>query len=476
MLKARDCPLSVPNSIWDRGPGGLIAIDAIGSTSGGRACKLLIFMTVVPPPKPKSGKRPRRGRKIIVLLVIALIGTGAWFKYFRKTDELIAVETAKVGRRDLTEIVLANGRIQPVTQVTINPEVAGEIVELPVKEGDVVKKGDLLVQIKPDNYRASKNSAEASHLSALGSREQAQAELEKAEADFKRNDELFRSKLVAANVFADFKTLLSVAKLRYQNATHQANQAKFALDKAEDDLTKTTIISPIDGTVMRLKSQLGERVLGTSFNMGTEIMTIARLDEMEARVDIGEIDIVLIKDQQNVRLEVDAYKNQKFKGRVSAIANASKSSGQTQAASSSQQQEAPKFEVKIRILDKEAFRPGMSVSAEIETRSRQAVIAVPIQSVTTRLPKAGAVPTKDAKTDGKPAGPVKPVEVVFARDGDHVKMIPVTTGISDSDYFEITSGLSEGEEIITGGYKAISKDLEDGKKVQFGAPAPAKKP
>jgi HlyD family secretion protein len=422
-------------------------------------------MTASPSVQPLRKKRRRRLRWVVLLLVVAAIGTGVWFKYLRKTDELISVETAKVARRDLTELVLANGRIQPVTQVTINPEVAGEIIELPVKEGQTVKKGDLLVQIKPDNYRASKNSAEASHMSALGSREQAEAELEKAEADFKRNDELFKNKLIPANVYADFKTVLAVARLRLQNATHQANQARFTLDKATDDLTKTTIISPIDGTVTRLKSQLGERVLGTSFNMGTEIMTIARLDEMEARVDIGEIDIVLIQEQQTVRLEVDAYKNRKFKGSVSSIANASKGSSQSQttSSSSSQQQDAPKFEVKIRILDKEAFRPGMSVSAEIETRSRQGVLAVPIQSVTTRLPKGDTAP---AKTDGKNA-PVKPIEVVFARDGEQVKMVAVKTGISDSDYFEISEGLSEGQEIVTGGYKAISKDLEDGKKVKF---------
>ena len=400
--------------------------------------------------------------------IVAVIGIAVWFKYFHTTEELVAVETAKVARRDITETVLANGHIQPVVQVTINPEVAGEITELPVKEGQTVKKGDLLVQIRPDNYLAIKNSAEATHLSALAGREQAAAELEKAEADFKRNEELFKSKLIAENVFADFKTALAVARLHLQSSEHLANQARFALDQAAADLTKTTIVAPIDGTVTKLKSQVGERVLGTSFNMGTEIMTIAQLDEMEARVDIGEIDIVLIKENQTVRLELDPYKDRKFKGIVSAVANASKnSSSQNQpATSSSQPQEAPKFEVKIRIVDKEAFRPGMSVSAEIETRSRQNALVVPIQSVTTRLPKPSTTP---AKPEGKPAAPVKPIEVVFVRDGDKVKMLPVKTGISDSDYFEIVEGLGEGQEIVTGGYKAISKDLEDGKKVKFGA-------
>lgn len=425
-------------------------------------------MTVLPPSTSNLRKRRRRrNRWIVIALLVVAIGIAVWFKYFHTTEELVAVETGKVSRRDLTETVLANGRIQPVVQVTINPEVAGEITELPVKEGQAVKKGDLLLQIRPDNYLAIKNSAEATHMSALAGKQQAQAELEKAEADFVRNEALFKSKLIAENVFADFKTALAVARLRVQSSEHQANQAQFTLDQASADLLKTKIVAPIDGTVTKLKSQLGERVLGTSFNMGTEIMTIARLDEMEARVDIGEIDIVLIKEDQTARLEVDSFKNRKFKGTVSAVANASKnSSSQNQATTgSSQPQDAPKFEVKIHIVDKEEFRPGMSVSAEIETRSRQNVLAVPIQCVTTRLPKPGATP---AKSDGKASGPIKPIEVVFVRDGDKVKMVPVKTGISDSDYFEIVEGLKEGQEIITGGYKAISRDLEDGKKVNFG--------
>jgi HlyD family secretion protein len=194
---------------------------------------------------------------------------------------------------------------------------------------------------------------------------------------------------------------------------------------------------------------------------------------MEARVDIGEIDIVLIENGQNVRLEVDAFKDRKFSGKVTAIANATKTaSGAFGQSSSSSSQEAPKFEVKIGIVDKENFRPGMSVTAEIETRSRKDVLTVPIQSVTTRLPpKPPEPPPGDAPgRKGKPPEPVKPQEVVFTLEGDHVKMVPVKTGISDSDHFEIVSGLSEGQQIISGGYKAISKDLEDGKKVKVGGP------
>ncbi len=416
-------------------------------------------------PRPKK----RHRRKWIIALVLAL-AAGGWtaFHYLHKTDEVTMVQIEKVTRRDVTETVVANGRIQPVTQVVISPEVAGEIIALPVVEGQLVKKGDLLVQIKQDNYQAGSNSAAASYKFALGSRSQAEAELLKAESDFRRNEELAKAKLISASVLMEFKTLFEVARLRLENSVNQTDQARFAVDKANDDLSKTTIRSPIDGTVTKLKSQLGERVLGTSFNMGTEMMTIARLDEMEARVDIGEIDVVLIAVGQTARLEVDAFKDRKFKGTVTAIANASKGSSANQQVSSSQPQEAPKFEVKIHVEDREAFRPGMSVTAEIETRSRKGVLAVPIQSVTTRLP-AGGVVVVAKPVDGKAAEPVKPAEVVFALEGDHVKKVPVKTGISDSDFFEIVSGLSEGQQIVAGGYKAISKDLDDGKKVKVGA-------
>lgn len=429
-------------------------------------------------PKPK-----KRRRTPWIIAAFVLLAGGGWgaYRYFHKTDEIITVQVEKVTRRDLTETVVANGKIQPVTQVIISPEVAGEIIELPVKEGQLVKKGDLLVQIKPDNYEAGRNSAEANHKFAIGSRSQAMAELEKATSDFRRNEELAKSKLISASVFMEFKTLYEVSKLRLENSINQVDQAKYALDKALDDLSKTTIKSPIDGTVTKLKSQLGERVLGTSFNMGTEMMTIAKLDEMEARVDIGEIDVVLIEAGQTARIEVDPFKDKKFKGTVTAIANAAKGSN-LPGASSQQSQEAPKFEVRIRVDDKEAFRPGMSVTAEIETRSRKDVLAVPIQSVTTRLPIGPAKPGGEKPPAagapatpppaGKAAEPVKPAEVVFALDGDHVKKVPVKTGISDSDFFEIVSGLTEGQQIISGGYKAVSKDLEDGKKVKVGTDGP----
>jgi HlyD family secretion protein len=439
----------------------------------------------------------RKRRKFVILTFIGIILVVlAAIAIFRKKDVTISVQTEKVQRRNLTELVMANGKIQPVTQVVISPEVAGEIVKLPVREGDKVRKGDLLVQVKPDSYAAGRNSAEASYKSAQAGRTVAKAELDKAEAEYKRNDELFHSKLVSDSVFLDYKTAYEVAKLRFETSVHQSDQAKFALDKANDDLSKTTILSPIDGTVTRLQSQLGERVLGTSFNKGTEIMTVSDLNQMQAIVDIGESDVVLIKPGQKARLEVDAFKDKKFTGVVTDIANSSKYSG---LAAASQSQEATKFEVKIRIIENDVFRPGMSITAEIETRDRTNVLTIPFASVTTRLPKtektnttsrvqntnSAASPTHStatatndtARTNGltaeasrKAKDQPKQIEVVFVLEGDHVKMVPVKLGISDADYWEITEGLAEGQEVVSGGYKAISKDLEEGKKIRKGGP------
>jgi len=241
---------------------------------------------------------------------------------------------------------------------------------------------------------------------------------------------------------------------------------------------------------VNLKSQLGERVLGTSFNMGTEIMTVADLNEMEARVDVGEMDVVLMQPAQCAHLEVDAFKDRKFNGVVTEVANAAKGFGQSSAASlasSATGGDATKFEVHIRIKEKEPFRPGMSVTAEIETRSRTNVLAVPIASVTARLPKTNSVAagtnsvatntaaattnslseTNMMRADKKKEGP-KQVDVVFIVDGDHVKMAPVKIGISDDNYWEITEGLQDGQEVVSGGYHAISHDLEDGKKIVKG--------
>lgn len=442
-------------------------------------------------PPMTNGKRKGRKKFIWLALIICLAagGVGAW-QHYRKREVILTIQTEKVARRDITELVVANGKIQPVVQVVINPEVSGEITELPVKEGQPVQKGDLLVKIKPDNYQAARNSSEANHRSAIAAQALAKANLKKAEIERKRARDLAASKLISESQLLDAETSFDVMQASYDTSVHQTAQAAASLAKAEDDLAKTTIYAPMSGIVTKLKSQRGERVVGTALMAGTEIMTVADLNEMEARVDIGEVDVVLIQTGQVARLEIDAFRDRKFKGLVTEIANSSKTAGNAQAAGGGgggggqSSQEATKFEVKIRVQEKEdALRPGMSVTAEIETRYRTNVLTVPIQSVTTRVPKNTNAPpaaliTSSANTV-KAAGPPaekevakkeKPIEVIFSLTGDRVKVVPVKRGISDEAFVEITEGVSESLEVVSGGYKAINRELEDGKQVKVGPP------
>ena len=481
---------------------------------------------------PKSKKR----RKIIIFTVIGLVLiVMTLVAVLKKRAPVLRVETDKVSRQDITEIVLANGRIQPVVQVKISAEVSGEIIALPVKEGQHVKKGDLLVQIKPDVYEANRRSAEANYRSALSGQRVAEANCRKAELELKRNEELFEGHLISDSVFEEVRTACDIARAQLESAKHAVEVAKASLNRVEEELAKTTIYSPIDGTVTRLNAELGERVVGTALMTGTEIMTVADLSAMEARVDIGEMDVVLAAPGQTASLEVDAFRDRKFQGKVTEIANATRSSlsGMSGGGGSSGSSDATRFEVRIRFNEPEAFRPGMSVTAEIRTRSRTNSLAVPVQSVTTRPPKppdkkdlkasgtnapgtnvvstnlvstsaatTNAAPSrrkKDLKASGtsapgtnvvstnlvstnaatgnaattnaapsrrkKDSEKPKPIKVVFVVDGDHVKMVPVKAGINDQDYVEILEGLTEGQEVVSGSFKAINKELEDGKKI-----------
>ena len=423
---------------------------------------------------------PKKQRKIIIFTVIgvALLTLGA-VAVFKKKEPAVTVQTEKATRRTIVETVVANGKIYPVLQVHISPEVSGEIIELPVKEGQLVKKGQLLLKINPDVYLAAVNQAKASYDSSVAAKATADAALEKADTDFQRNQDLFNRKLISESDYIGFKVALEQAKAQLDSAVDQVAVAKANVDSAEDSLNKTTIVSPLDGTISQLNSQLGERVLGTVQNAGTDIMIISDLNAMEARVDVGEMDVVLIKPGQKATLEVDSYKDQKFTGLVTDIANSSEGLNATtttsSTSSSSSGQTATQFQVRIRINEAEYFRPGMSVTANIETRTRTNALSVPIATVTTRPPKlntnsvttaATAVPATNNEVAGKKAGEAaKLIDVVFVVAGDHVKMAPVKIGISDDNYWEITEGLKDGDEIVSGGYHAISHDLEDGKKI-----------
>ena len=397
----------------------------------------------------------------------------------------VKVVTEKAQRRNLTETVTGSGKLQPVVQVKISSEVAGEIIELPVKEGQSVRKGDLLVRVKPDLYAAALRSQEASLKSAEADLLTAQANARKAEAELKRNEDLFSRQLISGSLFDEVRTGAEVARAGAIASAQRVEMARAGLKRSQEDLARTTIFSPIDGTVSKLNSELGERVSGTGMMAGTEIMTVADLGEMEARVEVGEIDVVLIRPEFKARLDVDSFKDRKFEGRVTQVARSAKT------AAVGTQQESTKFEVRIRMADKGIFLPGMSVTADIETRYRTNVVTVPIQSVTTRLPgsKAGDA----GKPDGKPAAgaeeeksqieflagkkardTVKPIEVVFVKEADKARMLPVKRGISDDSHYEITEGVAEGQEIITGNFKAVSKDLDDGATVEIEEPKKAK--
>ena len=449
--------------------------------------------------------KPKNRRKIIIFSVIgvALVAL-ILVAVFKKKEPVITVQTEKVSRHSLTNLVISNGKIQPVIQVTISPEVSGEIIALPVKEGQQVTNGETLVKINPDIYVAAVNQAKAGYESSLAAKASAEANLEKAQADYDRNVELFRQKLLSESDFIGFKSARNVAKAQLDSADDQVNVAKANVDSAEEQLNRTTIVSPLDGTISKLNSQLGERVLGTVQNAGTIIMIISDLNQMEARVDVGEMDVVGIKPGQQARLEVDAFKDRKFSGTVTDVASSSKDSnlpGNTSSGSSSSQ-EATKFQIRIRLNDKESFRPGMSVSADIETEYRTNVLTVPLASVTTRPPKppkktdppkTGGTNTTAAKSgtnavvstnaaaasnsatnseapDKKSKESSKMLDIVFVVAGDHVNAVPVKIGICDDNYWEITDGLTNDQEIVSGGYRAISRDLDDGKKIKKGTP------
>jgi HlyD family secretion protein len=455
-------------------------------------------------------KKKKRGMWIAMLAVVLVVAAFAIVVIVKRSAPPITVQTTKVSRHSITNLVVANGQIQSVVEVTISPEVSGEIVALPVKEGQPVNKGDLLVKINPDVYIAATNQADASYRSALAAKTSAAANLEKAQADYQRNLQLFNSKLLSESDFIGFKAARDVAQAQLDSADDQVNVAKASVDSAEEELDRTTIVSPLTGTITRLNSEVGERVLGTVQNAGTEIMTLSDLNQIEARVNVGEMDVVGIKPGQQARLEVDAFKDRKFTGVVtdvadSAVGSGSQSGSSMSSSSSSQSQQATQFEVRIRVTETEpAFRPGMSVTAEIETEYRTNVLTVPLASVTTRPMKAapkidppkmdGTNTTASAASGtkittvnsntvagtnaGMVAGKIasanksneatKPTDVVFAVAGDRVKAVAVKIGICDDNYWEITDGLTNDQEIVSGGYRAIGRDLQDGSKIHIG--------
>jgi len=392
---------------------------------------------------------------VIAILVVVVITNSS-------NDKITSVQTEKVEKRDITQVVSATGKIFPEYQVELRPEVTGEIVKLPVKEGDIVKKGDLLIRLKPEQYTAQRDRAKASLQSSKAMLKVREAGLEKVKSDYKRMQGLFDKELASAQELETAKSnyLQSLGSFEAQEAS--VLQAKASLYDAQEQLNKTSIYSPIDGRITALNVELSERVLGSSFSQGTHLMTVADLGKMEARVEVDENDVVLISKGDTTNIEIDAFGEEKFKGLVSQIGNSAKTTGL------GTQDEIVNFEVRITLISpNEKIRPGMSCDADIETETRYDVVSVPIQSVTARMdkPKDKDGKSKDEKPKVKKGKREKPVEVVFLLEGNEVKKVKVETGISDDTYIEIISGLDGDEDIVSGPYRAISKELEDGAKV-----------
>jgi len=407
----------------------------------------------------------QRKRRIFVLAGIAVLVIASVVAAVLSggREKVVAVQTEKISRRDITQIVTGTGKIQPEVEVKISAEVSGEIVEMPVKVGQSVKKGQLLVKIKPDLYIARKEAMEANLKSALAQLEIAKANLSKAESEFKRAEELYSKKLISEAEYENTRTSYNIAKAQYSSASSAVEQARASLRQAEEDLAKTIIYSPIDGVVTQINAEVGERVVGTSQMAGTVIMVIADLSKMEARIDVSEVDVVHVSIGDTAILSVDAFPEKKLKGIVYEISNAAKTKGL------GTQEEVVNFEVRIRILNKDiALRPGMSVTADIETEKKYNVIAVPIQAVTVRsLKKNKPVDNSSTELNTKKNDKDDMVEVVFIVENGVAKMVPVKRGISGEMYVEITEGLKGDEEVVVGSFKAINRELEDGVKVRI---------
>lgn len=407
-------------------------------------------------------------RYIAILAVVAiaalLIGKKkGWYG----TDFRLKVAIEKGENRDIIEIITANGRIQPETEVILSPDVSGEIVELNVKEGDMVKKGDFLLKIKPDNYISIKNRTEATLNSTRARLTQAEAQLSQAKLEFNRKKKLWDQGAIPEAEYEQAETSHKAALAEKKAAEYSVASAQASLREAEENLRKTSIYAPMSGTISMLLVELGERVVGTELMTGTEIMRIADLDRMEVEVEVNENDIVRVHYNDTALVEVDAYLGRKFKGIVTEIPVSAATTGMAT-------DQVTNFEVKILLLpDSYAdlvdennpipFRPGMSATADIQTSRKYGIFTVPIQAVTTR-PDTTDMPEVNQEEEAAESDNIPSREdliVVFVAREDTAIMKIVETGIQDDQYIEISSGLGSEEEVVVAPYSAISKKLKN---------------
>ena len=411
----------------------------------------------------------------LILLLVGLKKGGV----IGNNDDSKIVELSKVAQTTIIETVSATGKIQPEIEVKISSEVSGEVIALPVKEGQQVKKGDLLVRINPDLYESGVNRSVASMSTTKAGLTQADAQVKEAKASYDRSKKLFDKGIISRAEWDKAVSAYEVAVANKQSAYYQVQSASATVTEAKDNLGRTTIYAPADGTISLLNIELGERVLGTQQMTGTEILRIANLNNMEVEVDVNENDIVKVSIGDSAKIEVDAYLKRKFDGVVTSISN-SATTGLTA-------DQVTNFKVKVRLVKESyqdllagkpinysPFRPGMTATVDIETKRSTNVLAVPISAIvikddTTSTKKDIVAEIEKEEAEKKGKAPKKDIkfECVFVKVGDKAKIRIVKTGIQDDTNIEILSGLKKGDEIIIGPYTLVSKELMPNDKVRL---------
>jgi HlyD family secretion protein len=431
---------------------------------------------------------------IFIFSGLAILTVAIMLKSCNSGKEL-KVSVEQPAMREITEIVTANGKIQPEIELKLSSDVSGEIIEMKVKEGDRVKKGDLLCRIKPDIYESSMekmsaavNSSKAGMQNAFAMVEQAKATLKNLESVYNRNKRLYDQKAISQQEYEASLTQFETAKANVKAAEESAKGSEFnirsaeaSLREANTNLTKTYIYAPVDGTVSKLNKERGERVVGTATMEGTEILRLANLNEMEVSVDVNENDIVRVHLKDLALIEVDAYGDRKFKGIVTEIANSANNNSGLSA------EQVTNFTVKIRIIQDSykdlitpenpaPFRPGMSAAVEIQTKTVKNALSIPILAVTTRLDSSKIKTESTKEKNGmevtnlnlekqEQKQEIKADEVVFIVKENEVKMVKVKTGIQDNNYIQIIEGINSKDQVISAPYSAVSRELRDKSKV-----------
>jgi HlyD family secretion protein len=401
----------------------------------------------------------RQRTNIIIAILAVVLAGGSFAAWNMLREKTIEVTTEKVSRKEIIHVVTATGKIEPEIEVTISPDVSGEIIELPVKEGQLVTKGDLLFKIQPDVYVNQVEQSRAQMNLARSQSLEAKARKLKAEDDFRKASILYKDKLISQTDYIAAKTNAEASRASYEASMYAIQQNKSLLDQNQERLEKTVIQAPISGSIISLKSKLGERVVGTGQFPGTEVLSLADLDSMQVEVEVNENDIVNVHPGNPVTVTVDAYGERKFKGIVHEISN----SAITQAAGTQEE-----------VNHNRLLKPGMSATADIETDRIPNALAAPIQSITIRSTEGGqsAVVAENREEDvvqaPKPARENGSEQGVFVVKAGKVRFRKVTTGTTDNTHIIITSGLKEGEEVVSGSYSAITRLLHDGSRIRTG--------